>query len=68
MGNRLIKSLAVAGAVYGIAKIGELVGVLKGIVTGCRISRDYPNEGTKIADDWDELETKWEALKSRYKA
>lgn len=63
----IIRSAAIGACVYGAVKMAEFVGICKGVVMGCRIAKNCPDEAVKVADDWDELEEKWEALKAQYK-
>ena len=54
----IIRSAAAITVIYGIAKVGEIVGLFKGVVKGCRIAQQYPEDAAKIVADADYLKAR----------
>ena len=63
----IVRSAAIGAAIYGVAKAGELVGLIKGVVKGCQIAQEYPEDAAQVAAEWDEIDRRWNELKDHYK-
>lgn len=63
----ILKTIGIGAAAFGIAKAGELWGFVKGTVHGCRIARDNPEDAVQVAENWDEIDRKWDELKEELK-
>lgn len=63
--NGLVRSVAICGAIYGAHKLGEAIGFVKGTIRGCKLAKYYEDDAMKIANDWEEIESRWQELKAR---
>ena len=63
----IVRSAAIGAAIYGVAKAGEVVGLLKGVIKGCQLSQTHPDDAEQIAAEWEEIDRRWTELKARYK-
>ncbi len=66
--NKIIKYAAIGCAAYGVVKAAEFVGICKGMIYGCRLAENAPEDAHNVAREWDEFDKQWKEFKKSVKA